>query len=50
MQRMLADQARYDDEEEAAAGGANDSKFDSGDIELTEDNVDDFVNYINGLT
>lgn len=46
---MLADQARYDDEE--GAGAASDSgQFESGDIELTEDNVDDFVNYINGLT
>ena len=49
MQRMLADQARYDDEEEQA-GGASESQFDSGDIELTEDNVDDFVNYINSLS
>lgn len=49
MQRMLADQARYDDEEEQAGAGSE-SQFDSGDIELTEDNVDDFVNYINSLS
>lgn len=46
---MLADQARYD-EEEPQAGGASNSQFDNGDIELTEDNADDFVNYINSLT
>lgn len=46
---MLADQARYDDEESADASSGN-GQFDSGDMELTEDNVDDFVNYINSLT
>jgi hypothetical protein len=46
---MLADQARYDDEESAGAGSGN-GQFESGDMELTEDNVDDFVNYINSLT
>lgn len=45
---MLADQARYDDEEENA--GSGNSQFENGDMELTEDNVDDFVNYINSLT
>lgn len=45
---MLADQARYDDEENA--GSSNNTQFESGDMELTEDNVDDFVNYINSLT
>ena len=44
---MLADQARYDEEESATSGG---NQFESGDMELTEDNVDDFVNYINSLT
>lgn len=47
---MLADQARYDDEEGAGAGGSGNGQFESGDMELTEDNVDDFVNYINSLT
>lgn len=46
---MLADQARYDDEESAETANGN-GQFDSGDIELTEDNLDDFVNYINSLT
>ena len=42
---MLADQARYDEEEADSgefAGG--------GDVELTEDNADQFINYINNLS
>ncbi len=46
---MLADQARYDDEESAGTGSGN-SQFENGDMELTEDNADDFINYINSLT
>jgi hypothetical protein len=45
---MLADQARYDDEEEAAS--SNGTGFENGDIELTEENADDFINYINSLS
>lgn len=43
---MLADQARYDDDDSDNADGfAGD-----GDIELTEDNADQFINYINNLS
>ena len=49
VQRMLADQARYDDEESAGTGSGN-NQFENGDMELTEDNADDFINYINSLT
>lgn len=47
---MLADQQRYDlDENEAGAGGAGASEFAQGDVTLTEENADDFINYINSL-
>lgn len=46
---MLADQARYDDEESVGTSSGN-NQFENGDMELTEDNADDFINYINSLT
>lgn len=43
---MLADQARYDEEEE----NSNEGGFaGSGDVVLTEDNADQFINYINSI-
>lgn len=42
---MLADQARYD-EEETTEGGT----FESGDVTLTEENADQFINYINSIS
>lgn len=41
VQRIMADQEQYDDE----AG-----KDDDETIELTEDNADQFINYINNMT
>ena len=47
---MLADQQRYDlDESGTGAGNSTGGTFEQGDVTLTEDNVDDFVNYINSL-
>ncbi len=47
---MLADQQRYDlDENEAATGSTGSSEFEQGDVVLTEENADDFINYINSL-
>lgn len=45
VQRMLADQARYDDEDGEAGGG-----FADGEVELTEENADEFINYINSIS
>lgn len=45
---MLADQQRYDFDENGTGESAG-STFEQGDVSLTEDNVDDFVNYINSL-
>ncbi|MDH6308126.1 hypothetical protein M2451_002645 [Dysgonomonas sp. PFB1-18] len=41
---MLADQARYDDEE-----GTNGVASIDGEVELTEENADDIINLINSL-
>ena len=49
VQRMLADQQRYDYDEDGIGGTAADSTFEQGDVTLTEENADDFVNYINQL-
>lgn len=46
---MLADQQRYDYDEDGKGGTAADSTFEQGDVTLTEENADDFVNYINQL-
>jgi hypothetical protein len=46
---MLADQQRYDYDEDGIGGTAADSTFEQGDVTLTEENADDFVNYINQL-
>lgn len=47
---MLADQQRYDlYDGEAGTGGAGVSEFAQGDVTLTEENADDFINYINSL-
>jgi hypothetical protein len=43
---MLADQARYDEEEESSNEGGFAG---SGDVVLTEDNADQFINYINSI-
>lgn len=44
---MLADQERYDTDEECTTDG---SSFGSdGTVELTEENADDFIKYINSL-
>jgi len=43
---MLADQARYDEED----GNSSDGGFaGSGDVVLTEENADQFINYINSI-
>ena len=43
---MLADQARYDEED----ASSNDGGFaGDGDMVLTEDNADQFINYINNI-
>jgi hypothetical protein len=47
---MLADQQRYDfDEDGTCAGSSTGSTFEQGDVTLTEENADDFINYINSL-
>ena len=47
VERMLADQERYDTDEESTTDG---SSFGSdGTVELTEENADDFIKYINSL-
>lgn len=46
---MLADQQRYDQDENSAATGKAGSTFEQGDVTLTEENADDFINYINSL-
>lgn len=46
---MLADQQRYDLDEDGTGAGGTGGTFEQGDVTLTEDNVDDFVNYINSL-
>ncbi|KXU57861.1 hypothetical protein QP580_03475 [Prevotella bivia] len=47
---MLADQARYDMDDEPTNNSAGGSQFDNGSIELTEENADDFINYINSIS
>jgi hypothetical protein len=42
---MLSDQSRYDDEDKSTSGDG----FEDGDVELTEENADDFIKYINGF-
>ena len=42
---MLADQARYDEEDADSGEFAG-----SCDVELTEDNADQFIKYINNLS
>lgn len=43
---MLADQARYDEED----GNSSEGGFTgSGDVVLTEENADQFINYINSI-
>ena len=49
VQRMLADQQRYDLDKDGAATGNAGSTFEQGDVTLTEENADDFINYINSL-
>lgn len=44
---MLADQARYDDAEN---DGTSDGFVDSGEVELTDDNADQFINFINNMS
>ena len=47
VQRMMEDQARYDDEDDKPNGRG---KFEETDeMVLTEENADDFINYINSL-
>ena len=48
VQRMLADQQRYDLDNNGT--GAANSQFEQGDVTLTEENADDFINYINSLS
>jgi len=44
---MMEDQARYDDEDDKPNGRG---KFEEADeMALTEENADDFINYINSL-
>lgn len=43
---MLADQARYDEEDESGKDGGFAG---SSDMVLTEDNADQFINYINNM-
>lgn len=43
---MLADQARYEEEGESSSEGGFAG---SGDMVLTEDNADQFINYINSI-
>ena len=43
---MLADQARYDEEGESSSG---DGFTENGDVVLTEENADQFINYINTI-
>lgn len=46
---MLADQQRYDFDEDGAATGTAGSTFEQGDVTLTEENADDFINYITSV-
>ena len=46
---MLADQQRYDLDEDGTRASGADSQFEQGDVTLTEENADDFINYINSL-
>ena len=46
---MLADQQRYDLDKDGAATGNAGSTFEQGDVTLTEENADDFINYRNSL-
>ena len=46
VQRMMADQARYDDEEGTGKGTGFD---DADEVELTEENADEFINFINSF-
>lgn len=41
----MADQARYDDEEGTGKG----TGFDADEVELTEENADEFINFINSF-
>ena len=43
---MLADQARYNEEDENSSEGGFTG---SGDVVLTEENADQFINYINSI-
>lgn len=43
---MLADQARYDDDEGTSVGTGFE---DADEVELTEENTDEFINYINSF-
>ena len=45
---MLADQQRYDLDNNGT--GAANIQFEQGDVTLTEENADDFINYINSLS
>lgn len=45
---MLADQQRYDLDNNGTC--AANSQFEQGDVTLTEENADDFINYINSLS
>ena len=42
---MLADQARFDDDDQD-----NETFGGDGDVTLTEDNADQFINYINNIS
>lgn len=46
---MLADQQRYDQDEDGAATDSGGGTFEQGEVTLTEENADDFINYINSL-
>lgn len=46
---MLADQQRYDLDEDGTGGTGAGSTFEQGDVTLTEENADDFINYINSI-
>ena len=43
---MLADQARYDDDEGTSGGTGFE---DADEVELTEENTDEVINYINSF-